>query len=37
MENSVLWELAEDEFPAFVIVELVEDLVSAVSQCPRVV
>jgi hypothetical protein len=37
MENSVLWEFAENEFPAFIIVELVKDLVSSVSQRSRVV
>lgn len=37
MKNSVLWKLAENEFPAFIIVELVKDLVSAISHCSMVV
>jgi hypothetical protein len=37
MKNSVLGELVENEFPAFIIVELVKDLVSAVSQRSGVV
>ena len=34
--NRVLWELVEDEFPAFVIIELIEDAVAACSRRPRV-